>query len=144
MSFRTGILASLALITGTVFIAGCEPQPMSNANLVHVNTNSGNAVNISNSNVNSMLTPGSVVDAAEPAQYQATIKLTLEALGEKGKTTMPAVGARVVWYTQDNGLNSTNSPVTANSITGATIHVPAPASLALLGLGGLVAGRRRR
>jgi hypothetical protein len=90
------MFAGLAVIAGTVFIAGCEPQPMSNANLVHVNANSGNAVNTSNSNVNSMLTPGSVVDAAEPVQYQANIKLTFEALGEKGKTTMPAVGARVL------------------------------------------------
>ena len=111
MSFRTGVFAGLAVIAG-MFIVGCEPQPMSNANLVHVNTNSGNAVNTSNSNVNSMLTPGSVVDAAEPVQYQANIKLTFEALGEKGTTTMPAVGASGTrtsrppaartWSTSDN------------------------------------------
>lgn len=53
--------------------------------------------------------------------------------------------ARGTWYTQDNGLNSTLAPVTDNLIQSASINVvPTPASLALIGLGGLIAGRRRR
>ncbi len=54
------------------------------------------------------------------------------------------VSARGRWYTSALGT-ALNAAITAADITPATISiVPAPASLALLGLGGLVAGRRRR
>ncbi|MCC6971039.1 MAG: PEP-CTERM sorting domain-containing protein [Phycisphaerales bacterium] len=45
-----------------------------------------------------------------------------------------------------NATNTTGSPasITFDATDGATVVIPAPASLALLGLGGLVAGRRRR
>jgi MYXO-CTERM domain-containing protein len=45
-----------------------------------------------------------------------------------------------------NATNTTGTPkdITFDATDGATVVIPAPASLALLGLGGLVAGRRRR
>ena len=45
-----------------------------------------------------------------------------------------------------NATNTTGTPkdIGFDATDGATVVVPAPASLALLGLGGLVAGRRRR
>ncbi|MBL8760850.1 MAG: PEP-CTERM sorting domain-containing protein [Phycisphaerae bacterium] len=45
-----------------------------------------------------------------------------------------------------NGTNTTGTPTNIgfDATDGATVVIPAPASLALLGLGGLVAGRRRR
>ncbi len=45
-----------------------------------------------------------------------------------------------------NATNTTGSPTNIgfDATDGATVVIPAPASLALLGLGGLVAGRRRR
>ncbi|MFO0834147.1 MAG: PEP-CTERM sorting domain-containing protein [Phycisphaerales bacterium] len=45
-----------------------------------------------------------------------------------------------------NGTNTTGTPkdIGFDATDGATVVIPAPASLALLGLGGLVAGRRRR
>ncbi len=51
---------------------------------------------------------------------------------------------RASWYMTANGLNSLNANI--GTITPADIHVlvPAPGALALLGLGGLIAGRRRR
>lgn len=49
------------------------------------------------------------------------------------------------WYTAANGLNPIQAPVTTDSIMPVRIKVvPTPGALALLGLGGLVATRRRR
>jgi len=53
--------------------------------------------------------------------------------------------ARGSWYTAANGLNTVNAAVTTDTIMPVRINiVPTPGALALLGLGGLVAGRRRR
>lgn len=53
--------------------------------------------------------------------------------------------ARGSWYTAANGLGNINAPVLAGDIMPVRIKVvPTPGALALLGLGGLVAGRRRR
>jgi len=54
--------------------------------------------------------------------------------------------ARGSWYGSTGGTGSPfNAAVLANDIMGVTINiVPSASSLALLGLGGLVAGRRRR
>lgn len=52
--------------------------------------------------------------------------------------------SRGTWYATSAG-GSVQGAITQDFISNATINiVPAPASLALLGLGGLVAGRRRR
>jgi hypothetical protein len=53
-------------------------------------------------------------------------------------------GAHGVWYMPTGGTISSELTSTAVQGASATILVPAPASLALLGLGGLVAARRRR
>jgi uncharacterized protein (TIGR03382 family) len=51
---------------------------------------------------------------------------------------------RMTWYTTPAG-GSFQAPMTQAQVINAGIHVvPTPASLALLGLGGLVIGRRRR
>jgi hypothetical protein len=54
--------------------------------------------------------------------------------------------SRMTWYTSPAGTNSFNAPMTQAQVIDGGIHVlvPSPASLALLGMGGLVLGRRRR
>jgi hypothetical protein len=54
--------------------------------------------------------------------------------------------SRTTWYTAPNGLGSYNATQAESDIAGATVNliVPAPGAIALLGLGGLAAARRRR
>lgn len=47
-------------------------------------------------------------------------------------------------YTSNTTTTGTPKDIAFDATDGATVVIPAPASLALLGLGGLVAGRRRR
>jgi len=52
---------------------------------------------------------------------------------------------RAVWYTTATGTNGLNAPIVAGDVSDGTITiVPAPGAIALLGLGGLIVGRRRR
>jgi hypothetical protein len=110
---RKNSFSSLGLfvlfVTGLVSF-GCQPSGNvnttvnSNANAVVSNA----ASNLSNANI---ATTGSTIDAREPEQYQATIKLTMEALGEQQKTSLPPVtanvarsgGDRVMEFTLPNG-----------------------------------------
>ena len=70
--------------------------PTGNANLAAVNTNSGVANSISNSNLNAVPTSGATVDTREPTQYQATVKLSVQTLGNNGQqSTLPTLIANV-------------------------------------------------
>jgi uncharacterized protein (TIGR03382 family) len=62
----------------------------------------------------------------------------------EGFSRNSTTGAReATWY--GNTTESAGSVKGAVVVNGASIHIiPAPGSLALIGLGGLVAGRRRR
>jgi len=68
-----------------------------------------------------------------------TVSSPLEGFGNRNSTT----GDREVYWWADMNENTGSIRGTA-AVTGAIIHVPTPASLALLGLGGLAIGRRRR
>jgi hypothetical protein len=54
-----------------------------------------------------------------------------------------ASAVNVTWFSNAQNFNETLN-TTLSSAAGTINVVPAPASLALMGLGGLVAGRRRR
>ncbi|HEY2866214.1 MAG TPA: hypothetical protein VGJ02_03915 [Pyrinomonadaceae bacterium] len=76
-------------------LSGCG-APTGNANLSAVNTNSGVANSISNSNLNAVPTSGATVDTREPEQYQATVKLSFQTMGNNGQqSTLPTLGANV-------------------------------------------------
>jgi hypothetical protein len=74
-------------------VAGCQPTPlpapnrMANAstNTVSANTNTAFSAPVSSG----------TVDAKEPDQYAATVKLTFEAVGDKASTTLPSISANV-------------------------------------------------
>ncbi|MFN2411559.1 MAG: hypothetical protein ABR535_00675 [Pyrinomonadaceae bacterium] len=95
---RVPLSKMLFLIPAATFVAlvGCG-APTANTNLTAVNTNSGVANSISNSNLNAVSTTASssAVDAREPEQYQANIKLSLQTSGANQTASVPTIGAVV-------------------------------------------------
>lgn len=88
-----GVFVVLAICL--VLAAACG-SPTGNSNLTTANTNAGVANSLSNSNLNAPTGGGSIVNAREPEQYQATIKLSLETMGNGAqKGSLPALGAIV-------------------------------------------------
>lgn len=85
----------LVLTTLIILSIGCQPNTTnSNANLVNVNANVTNSF-ANNANMTNMNSSVSVIEAKEPEQYQATVKLSLEALGDQQKATLPNLSANV-------------------------------------------------
>jgi len=78
-----------------IFLTSCG-APTGNTNLSVVNTNNNVANSVSNSNLNAVSTTSTSVDTREPDQYQATVKLGLETMGNNAqRTSLPALGANV-------------------------------------------------
>ena len=87
----------LACFLGLTILSGCG-APAGNSNLTAANSNLSNSnINLSNANVaNANFTGTSnMVDAREPDEYQATVKLNFEAVGEQQKATLPTIAALV-------------------------------------------------
>ncbi len=112
-SSKFGKLFLLPTAAAASFIsAGCGAQPgTTNVNLTTSNSNLSNSmantsnINAVNSNTNSMTT--SVVESREPEQYQATVKLILEAIGDTQKTAVPPLGAIVARNGADRAMEFT-------------------------------------
>jgi hypothetical protein len=84
-----------SLLSVSLLLTSCG-APTGNTNLSAVNSNSNVANSVSNSNLNAVSTTGNSVDAREPSQYQATVKLALEGLGNNAqKTSLPTIAANV-------------------------------------------------
>lgn len=77
-------------------LSGCG-MPAPNANVSNVNSTNRPVSNInSNTNSNSnAAASSSVVNATEPTEYQATVTLKLEAMGDQQKTALPPLTATV-------------------------------------------------
>ena len=95
-------LRNLSVLAGSTVISfiliGCGAQPgTTNMNLVNSNRNTSNSVaNLSNVNsTNSNTMSSSMAEAKEPDEYQATVTLKLEAIGDQQKTTLPTLNANV-------------------------------------------------
>jgi len=92
-----------------IFITSCG-APTGNTNLSAVNTNSNVANSVSNSNLNAVSTTATSVDTREPDQYQATVKLGLETMGNNTqRTSLPTLGANVA-RSGDNRVMEFNLP----------------------------------
>jgi len=111
MTRRLSLVHLLAPLTAA-FLIGCG-MPAPNAT-VNTNTNSNaNAVANSNTNTNTSST-GSVVDTKEPDQYQATVSLKLQAIGNQN-TELPSISAVVSRKGADRRMEFTN-PVSGHVI----------------------------
>src|SRR6188768_713284 len=105
---RTSAFLGLASFF-TIFITSCG-APTGNTNLSAVNTNSNVANSVSNSNLNAVSTTATSVDTREPDQYQATVKLGLETMGNNAqRTSLPTLGANVA-RSGDNRVMEFNLP----------------------------------
>lgn len=70
--------------------------PTGNTAPMSVNSNASVANSLSNSNMNvSTTATGNTVDAKEPDQYQANIKLSIESMGTSQTASLPTLGATV-------------------------------------------------
>jgi hypothetical protein len=77
----------------SVFTGACG-APAGNGNLAASNGNAARDT-IANANAN-VAGPGSAVDAREPSEYQATVKLSLQTMGSgQQQVNTPPIGARV-------------------------------------------------
>ena len=90
----------MLLVSAIFLFAGCGAAPQTvNGNTsavnTYVNTNSniGSTVNANNNN-NSAAIPVAI-EAKEPEQYQATVTIKLEAVGESRNTALPTLSAKV-------------------------------------------------
>ena len=99
----------LVFVSSVLFLIGCQPQTgNTNANLVNTNANVSNAfTNSANRNSTNMNSSVSVMEAKEPNEYQATVKLSLEALGDQQKATLPGLSANVARSGADRRMEFT-------------------------------------
>ena len=95
------------LACSAVLVLSCG-NPTGNSNLTAVNTNVGVANSISNSNLNGISTTGATVDTREPEQYQATVKLSFQTLGNgPQQASLPNIGANVARQGNDRVMEFT-------------------------------------
>jgi outer membrane murein-binding lipoprotein Lpp len=104
--------ASYKVLTGLVFgnllLAGCgAPAGNTSTAVTNLNSNVANA-NAAVTNANSNANTGVTIDTArEPQQYQGTIKLTLETIGNTQKATLPTLAAIVARSDADRVMEFT-------------------------------------
>ena len=101
--FVFGITATLV---AELISFGCAPT--GNSNLTAVNTSANAANSMSNSNLNAVSTTGNTVDAKEPEEYQAMVKLSFQTMGSQ-PASLPTVGANVA-RSGDNRVMEFNLP----------------------------------
>ena len=91
-----GPIVFASLILAALAVPSCQPttgviNSTSTSNASNTLTNSANTTN---TNANSTAS-SSTIDAREPDQYQATVKLSVQAVGDTQTTAMPTVAANV-------------------------------------------------
>lgn len=97
------------LFLGAVALVGAScGAPSGNTNLTAVNTNANISNSLANSNMNAAnMAPGASMDAREPDQYQANIKLSLQGMGGNNPASLPPVVATVARSGNDRRMEFT-------------------------------------
>ena len=94
-NIRHGFVLSAAITAAAMAAAGCG-APATNTTLTNTNSNVNSNTNLlSNTNINSTTTNTSAITTGEPEQYQANVRLSLQAVGETQTANLPSLGATV-------------------------------------------------
>jgi hypothetical protein len=95
MDLKIGRLSlGISMFSCAVLLAGCGAQPATNTT-VNVNANTSNtSANSTVANANTT-SNNSLASVKEPTEYQATVSLKLEAVGDQKSSAMPTLGANV-------------------------------------------------
>lgn len=117
-------------VNGASSIPDAQTGPANNANFVAVTQN----VEIHRFKI--------TVNGAAARDLQVTTHLG--SMFQTSSTATPPLARYVQWHLDTGGATSVPANDYDITIVPAMIHVPTPGAIALLGLGGLVAGRRRR
>ena len=105
------LFTTLLAVTFSFLLIGCGAQPGTiNVNPINSNTNLSNTdanrskANIANANA---ATSSAVTEAAEPTEYQATVTLRLETIGDQQKMALPTLSASVARSGSDRRMQFT-------------------------------------
>jgi hypothetical protein len=97
-------------LTAFVLLSGCGAQPAVNttANVnTTTNTNTNTSAANTNTNSNSQADAATTVQTREPEQYQATVSIRIEAVGQQQTSTLPPLTAKVARSGNDRRMEFT-------------------------------------
>lgn len=96
----------LGICAFSLIFQGCQPTPGNVNTNINANTAvSNSASNLSNANI--ATTSGPAIDTREPEQYQATVKLSFEAIGDQQTASLPTLAANVARSGNDRVMEFT-------------------------------------
>lgn len=101
-----GLSIVAAGVASAAILGACQTQTgTGNVNLANANANISNALaNAGNLNAVNSTAGSSAIETREPEQYQATVKLSMEAVGDAQKTALPALSANVARSGSDRSM----------------------------------------
>lgn len=104
--FRRSFILSISALVSFVLL-GCGAQPgVTNVNPPNSNANRSNSLaNTKSANTNAVST--AAIETKEPEQYQATVTLKLEAIGDQQQTAFPTLTADVARSGTDRRMQFT-------------------------------------
>ncbi len=106
------MLGAWLILVAVSFGAGCGAQAGNSSNMSAGNNDttvnsSSNSTNSNANSANTKINTSSAIDAKEPDQYQATVKIYFQATGKEQTTSLPAITANVAKNTSDRMMELT-------------------------------------
>jgi len=102
---------SIFALAASVVATSCGSTPTGNTNLTSVNANTSVANSVANSNLGSLptTTSNTAINAREPEQYQANIRLNIQTMGggNQQNASIPTIGATVARSGNDRVMEFT-------------------------------------
>ncbi len=105
--FRSFFCLSLIIIISTLLVGCGAQQGITNVNLANANANPTNSPANTFSTANTNMTASPAVETKEPDQYQATVTVKIEGIGDQQKTAFPTLTANVARSGNDRRMQFT-------------------------------------